>query len=60
MSMIKTRKGVKLFVKDWGEGKPVVMIHGWPLSSDSFDDLAMAVAKLLLAGRFLPSRSLPA
>ena len=25
-------------------GRPVVMMHGWPLSADTFDDLAMAVA----------------
>src|SRR5579871_5850350 len=42
--MLKTRTGVKLFLKDWGEGRPVVLIHGWPLSSDTFDDLAMALA----------------
>jgi non-heme chloroperoxidase len=40
---IETRGGVSLYVKDWGKGRPVVMLHGWPLSSDTFDDLAMAV-----------------
>lgn len=40
---IQTRGGVELYVKDWGTGKPVVMLHGWPLSADTFDDLAMAV-----------------
>lgn len=30
----KTNKA-KLYVKDWGQGEPVVLIHGWPLSSDS-------------------------
>ena len=44
MSYIKTQDNVKLYVKDWGEGRPVIMLHGWPLSSDSFDDLSMAVA----------------
>jgi non-heme chloroperoxidase len=43
MSYIKTRDGVKLYVKDWGTGRPIVMIHGWPLSSDTFDDLSMAL-----------------
>jgi pimeloyl-ACP methyl ester carboxylesterase len=41
---IATRGGVELYVKDWGKGKPVIMLHGWPLSADTFDDLAMAVA----------------
>ena len=43
MSYIKTRDGVNLYVKDWGTGRPIVMIHGWPLSSDTFDDLSMAI-----------------
>jgi pimeloyl-ACP methyl ester carboxylesterase len=43
MRYVKTRDGVELYVKDWGTGRPVVMIHGWPLSSDTFDDLSMAV-----------------
>lgn len=34
----------KLYVKDWGSGRPVILIHGWPLSADSWDDQAMAIA----------------
>ena len=45
MSFITTRDGVKLYVKDWGQGRPVVMAHGWPLSADSFDDLSLTLAK---------------
>jgi pimeloyl-ACP methyl ester carboxylesterase len=45
MSFITTQDDVKLFVKDWGAGRPVIMLHGWPLSSDTFDDLSMAIAK---------------
>lgn len=41
---ITTRDGVRLNVKDWGTGKPVILIHGWPLSADSWDDQAMAIA----------------
>lgn len=44
MSYITTKDNVRLYCKDWGAGRPVVMLHGWPLSSDTFDDLAMAVA----------------
>jgi len=44
MTQITTKDGVKLYVKDWGQGRPVVMVHGWPLSADSFDDLALAIA----------------
>ena len=45
MPYIKTRDGTDLYVKDWGSGRPVVLIHGWPLSSDSWDDHAMALAE---------------
>ncbi len=44
MSYITTKDNTKLFYKDWGTGKPVIFLHGWPLSSDSWDDHAMAVA----------------
>ncbi len=44
MSYVTTKDGFKLYVKDWGAGRPVVMTHGWPLSADSFDDLSMAIA----------------
>jgi pimeloyl-ACP methyl ester carboxylesterase len=36
--------GTKLYYKDWGAGKPVVLLHGWPLSGDTFDDMAIALA----------------
>ena len=44
MSYITTKDNTKLFYKDWGAGSPVIFLHGWPLSSDSWDDHAMAVA----------------
>lgn len=44
MTHITTRDDVELYVKDWGAGRPVIMLHGWPLSSDTFDDLGLAIA----------------
>ena len=44
MPYIKTRDGTDLYVKDWGSGRPVVLVHGWPLSADSWDETAMALA----------------
>lgn len=44
MSYIKTRNGNKLYIKDWGKGRPVIMMHGWPLSADTWDETAMALA----------------
>lgn len=45
MTTVTTRDGVELYVKDWGTGRPVILLHGWPLSSDTFDDLGMALAE---------------
>ena len=28
----QTGETIKLFYEDWGQGRPVVLIHGWPLS----------------------------
>lgn len=45
MSRIITADQTGLYVKDWGTGQPVILIHGWPLSSDSWDDQTMALAQ---------------
>jgi len=44
MTFITTQDKTKLYVKDWGAGRPVILMHGWPLSADSWDDQAMAIA----------------
>jgi non-heme chloroperoxidase len=45
MPSIETRDGTRLYVKQWGEGPPVVLIHGWPLSSDSWDPITHHLAE---------------
>ena len=45
MPYIKTRDGTDLYVKDWGSGRPVILLHGWPLNADSWDPQAMALAE---------------
>ncbi len=42
-----TTDKVSLFYKDWGprDGTPIVLLHGWPLTGDTFDDLAVALAE---------------
>jgi non-heme chloroperoxidase len=45
MPYIETRDGTEIYVKDWGDGPPVILIHGWPLSADSWDDQALAIAE---------------
>ena len=44
MPYIASHDDTDLYVKDWGTDRPVVMLHGQPLSSDTFDDVGMAIA----------------
>ncbi len=44
MDFITTTDKTRLYLKDWGTGRPVILIHGWPLSADSWDDQALAIA----------------
>ncbi len=45
MGQIKTKDGTELYFKEWGTGQPVILMHGWPLSADSWDDQALAIAE---------------
>ena len=45
MAYVTTRDGTDIYVKDWGSGRPVILLHGWPLSSDSWDSQALALAE---------------
>jgi pimeloyl-ACP methyl ester carboxylesterase len=47
MPFIEARDGTEIYVKDWGheEGRPVILMHGWPLSADSWDDVAVDLAE---------------
>jgi len=38
MATIVTKDGTNIFYKDWGTGQPIVFHHGWPLSSDDWDN----------------------
>jgi non-heme chloroperoxidase len=45
MPTITTRDGAELHYKDWGSGPPVVLSHGWPLSSDSWESQMLFLAE---------------
>jgi len=37
MPFLDTPDGTRLYYKDWGTGRPVVFIHGWPLDADMWE-----------------------
>lgn len=37
LTYVEVEAGVRVFVQDWGVGKPIVFIHGWPLSHEMFE-----------------------
>ena len=47
MPYAKARDGCMLYYKDWGRGDPLVLLHGWPLTADTWDAAAI---KLVEAG----------
>jgi pimeloyl-ACP methyl ester carboxylesterase len=44
MPNLETRDGTRLRYKELGEGRPVILIHGWPLSADSWDPIMIKLA----------------
>jgi non-heme chloroperoxidase len=34
---VTAKDGTRIYFKDWGTGKPVVLSHGWPLDADAWD-----------------------
>ena len=44
LSYVEASDGAQIFYKDWGSGRPVVLSHGWPLNSDSWEAQGLFLA----------------
>ncbi len=44
MPFMTTKDRVRLHYEDWGSGRPVVLLHGWPLSAASWEYQAAHLA----------------
>jgi len=42
---VTVNDGAQIFYKDWGEGRPVVLSHGWPLNADSWEAQMLFLAQ---------------
>ena len=45
MPYLQTRDKTAIYYYDWGTGTPVVLIHGWPLTSASWEGQARVLAE---------------
>jgi non-heme chloroperoxidase len=45
MPYVKAQDGTEIYYYDWGQGTPVVLIHGWPLHSGSWEYQARVLAE---------------
>ena len=45
MPSLKGANDTRIFFKEYGTGRPVVLIHGWPLSADAWESQSLALAE---------------
>jgi pimeloyl-ACP methyl ester carboxylesterase len=45
MPFFQAPDGTPLFFHDWGTGRPVVLLHGWPLNADSWEYQSVPLAE---------------
>ena len=37
MAYVEAADGTQIFYNDWGAGRPIVLIHGWPVNADMWE-----------------------
>src|SRR5690348_875510 len=45
MAYVRVNDGAHIYVQDIGTGKPLILIHGWPLTHHMFEDQAVKLAE---------------
>jgi non-heme chloroperoxidase len=45
MPTVTTADGTEIYYKDWGDGQPAVLSHGWPLNADSWEAQQLYLAE---------------
>ncbi|MCX2755421.1 alpha/beta fold hydrolase [Gordonia sp. 4N] len=45
MPYVTTLDGTEIYYKDWGDGRPVVLSHGWALNADSWEAQQLFLAQ---------------
>lgn len=45
MAFVTTKDGTLIFYRDFGQGRPIVFSHGWPLNADAWDGQMLFLAQ---------------
>lgn len=45
MSFVTAKDGTQIFYREFGEGRPIVFSHGWPLNADAWDGQMLFLAE---------------
>lgn len=45
MTTFTTADGTEIYYNDWGNGRPVILVHGWPLDGDMWSEQAVFLAE---------------
>jgi pimeloyl-ACP methyl ester carboxylesterase len=45
MSFLNAADGTQIHFNDWGSGRPVVLVHGWPLTADMWEYQSVFLAE---------------